>query len=176
MRLTDRNGESWAGEGSPGHVELDPGENVKAAIRQVPAAVLVATWAEPWFSRGVEPPRRSATELRRELEKRARDALKESPRTKLVPISEAAREWAIPERTLRARIARGALEATWNGRGERALELPVTTLVRVQLPRSQPDSRFLLLMVQERCQPGERHRLGYTRRRDGENWRAANRW
>jgi hypothetical protein len=179
MRLTDRADLVLAGNGSgngvPTYVELELGEDVRIAIRQVPAALLVEVWAEPWTSRGVEPPHRSPSELRRELGKRARQALRDAPTTRLVPISEAAREWAIPERTLRARIARGALEARWNGRSELALEVPVTTPVRVPLSRSRPDPRFLLLMAQEVCQPGELHRLGYRRRADGECWREASR-
>jgi hypothetical protein len=33
-----------------------------------------------------------------------------------------------------------------------------------------------MLMVQEGCQPGELHRLGYRRRTDGECWREESRW
>jgi hypothetical protein len=67
MRLIAIDGETWAGEGVPGHVELDPSENVKAAVRQVPAAALVDAWAETWLSRGVEPPPRTVTDLRGEF-------------------------------------------------------------------------------------------------------------
>jgi hypothetical protein len=67
-------------------------------------------------------------------------------------------------------------EAQRNGRGDLALELPVKTPITVRLPRTMPDPRFLLLMAQEGCQPGEQHRLGYRRRTDGERWREASRW
>jgi hypothetical protein len=176
MRLIAIDGETWAGEGVPGHVELDPSENVKAAVRQVPAAALVDRWAEPWLSRGVEPPPRTVTDLRGELKKRAREAVKAAPRTQLVPISEYAFEMGIPQRTVRDQIWRGVREAQRNGRGDLALELPVKTPITVRLPTTMPDPRFLLLMAQEGCQPGERHRLGYRRRTDGERWREASRW
>jgi hypothetical protein len=171
MLIIDRDAHAWHGEGVPTHVELGPDEDVRQAIRQVPAAVLVDAWAEPWLSQGVEPPRRSVTKLRSELEKRARQALNDAPRTRLVPLSEAAREFAVPERTLRAQIARGAREAQRNGRGELAFELPLTSPFRARLVASRPDPRILLLMAQESCQPSELHRLGYRRRHDGESWR-----
>lgn len=152
---------------------LEPGENAREAVRQLPAAVLIAAWRKPWHSHGVAPPARSVAELRRELEARVRQALKEAPRTQLVPVSGAAFELGVPERTLRARIARGALEASSNGRGELVLEVPASPAVRVPLPRSRPDPRILLLMALEGCQPGKLHRLGYRRRSDGADWREA---
>jgi hypothetical protein len=156
-----------------GHVELDPGENVKEAVRQVPAAALVDAWAEPWLSHGVEPPRRSARELRRELEKRAREAVNAAPRTKLVPISDWAFEMGVPQRTVRDQIWRGTREAERLPSGDLALALPVKTPITVRLPRTMPDPRILMVMLQEGAQPGERHRLGYRRCNDGANWRTS---
>jgi hypothetical protein len=173
--LADRDGQAWEGEG-PTYLVLEPDANVREAVRELPAAALAAAWADPWRRRGVEPPQRSVSELRRELEKRARQALKDAPCRRLAPLSEAAREWHVPERTLRAQIARGAREAQRNARGELAFELPVTTPVKLGLVASRPDPRILLLMAREGCQPGELHRLGYRRRTDGERWREASRW
>jgi len=170
--LADRAGEPWEGGGVPVWLVLDLGEKAREAVRRVPAVALVAAWCEPWLSRGVEPPRRTVTELRGELEQRVREALRDAPRTALRPISEAAFELGIPERTLRAQIMRGALRTERNGRGQLVFELPVRRSIRVKLVASAPpDPRVLLLMSQERCEPGEEHRLGYRRRRDGENWR-----
>ena len=171
--LVDRDGRPWDGDGLPTHLLLKLDDDIRAAVRLLPATVLVEVWAQPWLSRGIEPPPRTITELRRELEARARQALKDAPTARLVPISVAAREWAIPERTLRARIAGGALETRWNGRGELALELPVTMPVRVPLPRSRPDPRILMGMARDGCQQGEQYCPGYTRRRDGEAWRTS---
>jgi hypothetical protein len=120
---------------------------------------------------GVEPPNRSVTELRRELERRARQALRNAPRKQLVPISQAAHQFGVPERTLRAQISRGAREVQRNGRGELAFELPVTKPVGVRLVALRPDPRVLMLMAREGCPPGSLHRLGYRRRGDGGNWR-----
>lgn len=183
--LADRGGQPWEGDGAPSYLILERDEDARKAVRRLPPAALAEAWTAPWTALGIEPPLRTVTELRRELEKRARQVLKDEPRTQFVPISEAARKWAIPERTLRARIARGALEASWSGRGELALELPVTTPVRVPLPRTRPDPRVLWAMARAPVTPGGRFgwcmlgssdRQTYRRRIDGANWREADRW
>ena len=175
MRLTDRKGWVWSGEGTPAHVEVSPSEDTREAIRQVPAEALLGAWREPWLAWGLEPPRRAETTLRRELGKQVRRALKAAPRSQLRPLSEAAVELGLPERTLRSQIARGAREAQRLPGGALAYELPVLTLVRVRLPALQPDPRILALMAAEGCRPGERHRLGYRRLRSGEGWERAQR-
>jgi hypothetical protein len=171
--LADREGEAWEGVGLPTHLVLEAGDAARPAVRAIPGTVLAEAWREPWLLRGLEPPRRTVTALRAELERRARKALREAPRTELRPVSEAAFELGVPERTLRAQITSGAREAQRNGRGKLAFELPVRRPIRVRLVAEPPDPRVAYLMAADSCQPGERHRLGYRRRRDGENWREA---
>jgi hypothetical protein len=169
--LAERAGGRWEGEGVPASLVLEPGNAARPAVRAIPAAVLVEAWRWPWLSRGLEPPPATVTELRRELEKRAANGLRDAPRTELRPISQVAFETGVPERTLRARIMRGAVKAELNGRGQLAFEMPVRRTIRVPLVASIPDPRVLMLMVSEGCKPGGLHRVGYRRRRDGELWK-----
>jgi hypothetical protein len=176
--LLDREGARWRKRdgGLPAFVELGLDESPTLAAEGVPDAVLLALHRAGWLEYGLEPPRRAASTLRRELEKRLRASSRGAPRTRLVPVSEAAIELGVPQRTLRDQIRRGArIAASVPGRRgpELAVELDVAEPVRVRLPRFRPDPRRLARMALEGCRRGQRHRLGYQRRRDGRAWERA---
>jgi hypothetical protein len=175
LRLITIDGETWPGEGMPFGIELAPDDKPRNVARRVPARILLAAHNDPWLSRGLAPPARSVNDLRRELEKRARAALTSRPRTQLRPLSEAAFELGVPERTLRSQIVRGVRGAQRNARGELALELPTSSAVVLRFDHlsRRPDPRVLMQMARDRVQPGQEYHPGYVRRGDGDCWREA---
>jgi hypothetical protein len=173
-------------DGRPRWVEIAPGESLRAALAAVPDEVLVAAFEREWHSRGLEPPRRTAGGLRRRiLACLRRTAALELTDERRVPISEAARELGIPERTLRDQIGEGKRPgASVSQRGLLTLNLPRNQPRQYTLvPRGMgPDPRVLLQMARDRVEPGEAYEwrmLGeernrtYRRRRDGLNWKSA---
>jgi hypothetical protein len=141
VRLLERSGVPWRGEdsGLPWFVELERDEKPRAVARAIPGRLLV----DVWTSRGA--PRETVTYLRARLEARIRYALRDAPSSRMVPLSIAAAELAIPERTLRDRVSRGVMKAaTVDGRrgSELAVELELAGgPVRVKLSRPAPDPR-----------------------------------
>jgi hypothetical protein len=155
----------------------DP-EDLRQAIAAIPADVLREANDRLWLDRGLEPPERSVRELRqRLLEKHEQAArlMNSTPsgrRERVLPIEAAARHLGLTGRVLRYRIQQGEFadakrELRGGGIGL-AFKPPAG---KWSLVVERPDRRILMLMVQEGCQPGEQHRLGYRRRHDGESWR-----
>jgi hypothetical protein len=176
VRFLDWHGAPWhEGEGWPEFIELDRGEKPREAVRQVPARLLRELHASGYLAWGLEPPAETVKRLRAELEARMRKFLRGATSSRRVPLSVAAAELGIPERTLRDQVSRGARKSvSIEGRAGRelAIELETTSPVRVRLRRFQADPRRLLLMAREGVKPGA-SRLGYTRRGDGLEWHRA---
>jgi hypothetical protein len=170
-------------DGRPRWVEIAPGESLRAALAAVPDEDLVAAFEREWRSRGLTPPRRTAGGLRRRiLAYWRRKAALELTDERRVPISEAARELGIPERTLRDQIGEGKLPgASVSQRGLLTLNLPRNQPRQYTLiPRGMgPDPRIVMQMREKGVEPGASYSwrtIGddaeqiYTRRADGANW------
>jgi hypothetical protein len=180
VRLTDRQGAPWrpGADGYPQLIEVDRDETPRGAVAAVPADVLRAMHRGPYLACGLEPPAARMVDLRRRLEQRLREALRAAPKTRLVPVSEAAVLDGVSVRTYRDQVTRGERPSQWvrgrRGMRELAIEVEESAPVRVQLPTFHPDPRLLAMMARTGARPGDQVG-GYMRRRDGREWRRAER-
>ncbi len=161
MRLTDRQGAPWrpGADVWPQLLEVDRGEDARRAVAEIPGDVLRAMHRSGYLEHGLEPPPARMVELRRRLEQRVRAALEAAPKTRLVPISEAAVLDGVSVRTYRDQVTRGERPTVWvrgrRGMRELAVEVGESAPVRMQLPTFHPDPRVLAVMARTGARPGD---------------------
>jgi hypothetical protein len=158
-------------------------DELQEAIAAIPDDVLLYANERQWLSRGLEPPERSATELRQRLLEKHEQAARRLPDERVLPVEEAARHLELTGRVLHYRIQRGhfsdAVRDLPGGRVGLAFKLPAKPW---SLVVERPDPRVLMRMAEARVQPGEElewQMLGeervrsYRRLQSGENWQEA---
>jgi hypothetical protein len=139
---------------------------------------IVTAHGEPWLARGLEPPRRSVKQLRADALASFFDHASQPAAQRVLSLREAAPHLDLSERQLRHDVDQGRYDAglTETRQGLRALRFAET--VRTwRLPRARmPDPRVLAWLEQtgrlRRIEPGEEFAPDYTRRADGEAWKA----
>lgn len=162
-------------------VEYTIGASKAELLKQFDAAAsdeeLVAAHDEPWLSRGLEPPRRTARKLRAEALADFLAHAKQAPGEHVLTLKEAAPWLGLSERQLRHLVdeGRSPAEVTKTRDGVRALRFEETWRTW-RVPRfSRPDERVFAWLGQsgrlQSIEPGEEFSPGYRRRRDGLNWK-----